>query len=378
MVFIFHSSTCMFSGSSPFKKSSNRLLLCLCLLSRAVDRASRPASALSPDPLPTGRGEAEPPPCLNTGPVPPRPQTATTPFVAKSAREGTRAALKLTPGQTRSKMLPSVTGSCTRPISILLINPNSTSSMTEACLRSVSSTLPPHVTVHGFTAPASAPTAIEGRADAVLSAADCFRALQPIIRDQSQPRFDAFLVACFSAHPLVPMLREEFTQPCIGIMEASLYASRMCGDRLSVITTGQRSRLLHEDSINTTYGLGNFSVGCEAADVAVLELDSRPREEVYAGLPSQRGEEAGREGGRLYLPGLRRDDGDEGRLPDGRRHGGQGGHGRRRGGCWSALPRGAGERRIGHRQGRIVSQLCGRAGEARAGLGLRDGETCLK
>lgn len=166
--------------------------------------------------------------------------------------------------------------------------------MTEACLRSISGTLPPHVTVHGFTAPASAPTAIEGRADAVLSAADCFRALHPIINDKSQPRFDAFLVACFSAHPLVPMLREEFAQPCIGIMEASLYASRMCGDRLSVITTGQRSRLLHEDSINTTYGLGSFSVGCEAADVSVLELDSRPREEVYAGLASAAGRLVGR------------------------------------------------------------------------------------
>lgn len=82
------------------------------------------------------------------------------------------------------------------------------------------------------------------------------------------------------------MLREEFTQPCIGIMEASLYASRMCGERLSVITTGQRSRFLHEDSINTTYGLGKFSVGCEAADIAVLELDSKPKEEVYAGLTS--------------------------------------------------------------------------------------------
>ncbi|KAI3394183.1 hypothetical protein diail_3138 [Diaporthe ilicicola] len=183
-------------------------------------------------------------------------------------------------------MLPSVTGSNTRPISILLINPNSTHSMTEACLRSISDTLPPHVTVHGFTAPPTAPSAIEGRADAVLSAADCFRALHPITTDPSRPRFDAFLVACFSAHPLIPMLREEFTQPCIGIMEASLYASRMCGERLSVITTGQRSRFLHEDSINTTYGLGKFSVGCEAADVAVLELESSPKDEVYAGLVS--------------------------------------------------------------------------------------------
>jgi Asp/Glu/hydantoin racemase len=196
-------------------------------------------------------------------------------------------------------MLPSVTGSSARPISILLINPNSTPSMTEACLRSIAGTLPPHVTVHGFTAPPTAPTAIEGRADAVLSSADCFRALHPILTgtgtctdpdpdpsSQAQPRFDAFLVACFSAHPLVPMLREEFTQPCVGIMEASLYASRMCGERLGVITTGQRSRFLHEDSINTTYGLGQFSVGCEAAEVAVLELDSKPKVEVYAGLAS--------------------------------------------------------------------------------------------
>lgn len=156
--------------------------------------------------------------------------------------------------------------------------------MTEGCLRSVADTLPPHVTVHGFTAPPTAPSAIEGKADAVLSAADCFRALHPTLTDPSQPRFDAFLVACFSAHPLVPMLREEFPQPAIGIMEASLYASRMCGERLSVITTGQRSRFLHEDSINTTYGLGHFSVGCEAADVSVLELETRPRDEVYAGL----------------------------------------------------------------------------------------------
>lgn len=182
--------------------------------------------------------------------------------------------------------LPSVTGTSPRPISILLINPNSTPSMTEACLRSIAQTLPPHVTVYGFTAPATAPSAIEGRADAVLSAADCFRALLPIVHGPSQPPFDAFLVACFSAHPLIPMLREEFIQPCIGIMEASLYASRMCGERLSVITTGQRSRFLHEDSINTTYGLGSFSVGCEAADVSVLELETKPKEEVYGGLTS--------------------------------------------------------------------------------------------
>ena len=177
--------------------------------------------------------------------------------------------------------LISVTGSSTRPISILLINPNCTPSMTAGCLRSIEDTLPPHVTVHGFTAPPTGPSAIEGRADAVLSAADCFRALVPLL---NMGKFDACLVACFSAHPLITMLREEFTIPTIGIMEAALYASRMCGDKLGIITTGQRSKFLHTDSIALSYGLGAFSAGCEASDVSVLELETKPKAVVYAGL----------------------------------------------------------------------------------------------
>lgn len=170
--------------------------------------------------------------------------------------------------------------------------------MTAACLRSIADTLPPHVTVHGFTAPPTAPTAIEGRADAVLSAADCFRALHPLLRTTYSPgadstttttttpppRFDAFLVACFSAHPLIPMLREEYPQPAIGIMEASLYASRICGDRLGIVTTSQRSRFLHADAVGAAYGLAAFSAGCEASDVAVLELESGPRGQVHDGV----------------------------------------------------------------------------------------------
>ncbi|KAI0015346.1 Asp/Glu/hydantoin racemase [Xylariomycetidae sp. FL0641] len=175
--------------------------------------------------------------------------------------------------------LPSVTGASTKPISILLINPNSTESMTLACLRSLEPTLPPHVTVTGFTAPATAPTAVEGRLDGVLSAADCLRALAPI-----GGGYDAFLVACFSAHPLIAALREEYAQPAVGIMEAALYAARVCGERLGVVTTSRRSAVLHAQSIAAAYGLGAFSAGCEAADVAVLDLERRPRDQVYAGL----------------------------------------------------------------------------------------------
>lgn len=91
--------------------------------------------------------------------------------------------------------LPTVMGSNQRSIKILLINPNSTQSMTLACLKSLTDTLPTGCIVTGFTAPHPSPSAIEGAVDSVLSTAACIRALKPIATE-----YDAFLVACFSKH----------------------------------------------------------------------------------------------------------------------------------------------------------------------------------
>lgn len=175
---------------------------------------------------------------------------------------------------SESPILPSVTGSSTKAINILLINPNGTSSMTEACLRSMEPTLPPHCTVTGFTTPHPTPSAIEGHLDGVLSAAAAIRAVAPIAS-----HYDAFLVACFSAHPLVNALREEVSGPVIGIMEAALYSARMLGGRLGIVATGMRSKIMHEDAIRY-YGLDGYSVGCETTNLGVLELERLPRDKV--------------------------------------------------------------------------------------------------
>ncbi|KAK7961773.1 D-hydantoinase [Apiospora aurea] len=175
--------------------------------------------------------------------------------------------------------LPSVTGHNAAPISILLINPNSSPHMTDNCLQSIAGKIPAGITVHGFTAPRPAPSAIEGRADGVLSAAECLRAIVPI-----QARFDAFLVCCFSHHPLVDALREEVPrQPVLGIMESALYAARMCGSRLGVVTTSERSAVNHELAI-AGYGFSHYSAGCAASRISVLGLESQPKEVVYAGV----------------------------------------------------------------------------------------------
>ena len=146
--------------------------------------------------------------------------------------------------------------------------------MTDACLRSLESTLPPHCTVTGYTTPHPTPSAIEGHLDGVLSAAAAIRAVVPIAS-----KFDAFLVACFSAHPLINALREELSGPVIGIMEAALYSARMLGGRLGIVATGGRSKIMHEDAIRY-YGLDGFSAGVETTNLGVLELETLPRDKV--------------------------------------------------------------------------------------------------
>lgn len=146
--------------------------------------------------------------------------------------------------------------------------------MTEACLRSLQPTLPPYCTVTGFTAPHPTPSAIEGHLDCVLSAAAAVRAVAPIAS-----KYDAFLVACFSAHPLINALREEVSGPVIGIMEAAFYSARMLGGRLGVVSTGGRSKYMHEDAIRY-YGLDAFSVGAESTGLGVLELETLPKDKV--------------------------------------------------------------------------------------------------
>ncbi|KAK4609878.1 N-carbamoyl-D-amino acid hydrolase [Fulvia fulva] len=166
-----------------------------------------------------------------------------------------------------------------KPIRILLINPNATKSMTDACVTSVQSTLPSDIEVHGFTGPADdASTAIESQTDNVLSSAASFRALHPILSSPTNP-YHALLVACYSDHALIKMLREEFELPVIGIMEASLFYARTLGSKFGIVATGQRSKIGHEGNVRT-YGMEKFCAIVESCDLGVLDLERLPRETV--------------------------------------------------------------------------------------------------
>lgn len=135
-------------------------------------------------------------------------------------------------------------------------------------------TLPSDVEVIGFTSPEPAPTAIEGNHDDVLSAAVAMRAIMPIAHE-----YDAFLVACYRDHSLIRMLREEFTQPTIGIMEASLFAARTLGNRFGLIATSDRGRLSAQDAIRH-FGYESFCAGVVSCKLGVLDLERKSEEHV--------------------------------------------------------------------------------------------------
>ncbi|KAJ6145809.1 hypothetical protein N7470_009704 [Penicillium chermesinum] len=175
-----------------------------------------------------------------------------------------------------SVIFPSVSGTARpQPIDVLLINPNSSEYMTRDCLTAIAPSLPSDVVVHGFTAPYPAPLAIESQTDAILSTEACIRSITPIAG-----KYDAFLVACFRAHPLIEALKEGFEQPVLGIMEAAMYAARMLGDNMGIICTSERSALIHARTVSL-YGFSEYFAGCEAAKLGVLELDSKPKDEVH-------------------------------------------------------------------------------------------------
>lgn len=165
-----------------------------------------------------------------------------------------------------------------KTINVLLINPNATQSITANCIKLVTPTLPSDVKVHPFTAPSPAPTAIESQTDNILSSAAAFRVIVPLHQEHN---YDAMLVACYSDHALIRMLKEEFDVPVIGIMEASLFAAKTLGARIGIVATAGRSAIAHSDSVRR-YGFADSCASIRACELGVLDLERLPREQVLA------------------------------------------------------------------------------------------------
>ncbi|KAF3053932.1 hypothetical protein E8E11_011909 [Didymella keratinophila] len=170
--------------------------------------------------------------------------------------------------------------------SILVINPNSTVSMTDG-LKPLVDALQFKDTAHDyFTAPDGVKS-INNEDDARESVKHCLPTLRPLL-----DRYDAFLVACYSQHPLVPLLKEEPAikagrKPVTGIFEASVGASLQSihpEEKFGIVSTGKVwEDILTEATVQflgTKSDAGRRFAGVETTGLNATDLHDAPAEEV--------------------------------------------------------------------------------------------------
>ena len=148
---------------------------------------------------------------------------------------------------------------------ILIVNPNTTASMTEkigAAARSVASAETEVVAVN----PDMGPVSIEGYYDEAFSLPGL---LDEIAKGQEQG-FDGFIIACFDDTGL-NAARALARAPVIGICEAAMHTASFVGERMSVVTTLKRAVPVIED-LARRYGVAE-RCKVRAAEVPVLALE---------------------------------------------------------------------------------------------------------
>lgn len=156
------------------------------------------------------------------------------------------------------------------------------------------------VTAESKPAQARAIPSVNSPADAEESAAFCLPHLEPLLADH-----DAFLVACYSQHPLVPQLQQLVAaQPgprkyVTGIFEASVVASlallqpvapadgTSSGETFGIVSTGSIWEQALQNAVHEFLGIGGDSgpgprrfVGVETTGLNATDLHDLPADRV--------------------------------------------------------------------------------------------------
>lgn len=149
---------------------------------------------------------------------------------------------------------------------IILINPNSTGSMTEAMLRTARETTPT-VGFEGWTSH-DGPPAIQGAEDGKLAEGPLLK----LVAKASDQGASAIIIGCFDDTAL-PAARDLANCPVIGIGQAAYHLAAIAGGRFSVVTTLDVSVPVLEENVRT-YGLSGQLGKVRASGVPVLALEN--------------------------------------------------------------------------------------------------------
>ncbi|MDA8747948.1 aspartate/glutamate racemase family protein [Litoreibacter sp.] len=147
---------------------------------------------------------------------------------------------------------------------ILVINPNTTSSMTDKIAIAARAVARPETEIVA-TNSKNGPTSIQG----FLDVATCVPGLlEEVAR---HPDVDAIVIACFDDTGL-DAVRTLVSVPVLGIGEAAYHAASMIANKFSVITTLSRSVPGLENNL-MRYGLAQKCGNVRATEIPVLKLE---------------------------------------------------------------------------------------------------------
>lgn len=155
---------------------------------------------------------------------------------------------------------------------LLLVNPNSTASMTAAIAASASAVARPETVVEAVN-PAGGPPSIETEQDEQRCVPGLLDVLSQSQQRAEQCRPHACVVACFG-DPGLEEAREMLAVPVLGIAQAAMHAAALTAGAFSVVTS-MSSTLSRAWQLAEAY-TPRQCAGVHACDIPVLQIDSDP------------------------------------------------------------------------------------------------------
>ncbi len=177
-----------------------------------------------------------------------------------------------TPGNTGKRWRPICYRRLVGSVRLLLVNPNTTASMTAAIATSAADAARAGTVVEAIN-PASGPASIENDDDERR----CVPALLDVLRTARQrppeTRPDAYVIACFG-DPGLDQARAVLDAPVLGIAQAAMHAAALGAGSFSVVTS-MSATVPRGWELAKTY-TPTACRGVYACDIPVLRIDSDP------------------------------------------------------------------------------------------------------
>jgi allantoin racemase len=152
---------------------------------------------------------------------------------------------------------------------IMVINPNTSISMTEHLRRELEAIKRPDTEL-SVVCPATGPVSIESAYDEAVAVPPTLE----LVQQANEEGYDGIILACFS-DPGIHAAKEISDIPVVGIQEASLHAAAMLGYKFTILTPLPQ-RIPHKHEEVRRYRLESSLASVRALGMTVAETDADP------------------------------------------------------------------------------------------------------